>query len=414
MDIMKQAYPNSRFLVIAPALVAKNSWPDELSHWNEHHNLTWSVAVGTVAQRLQAVNQTVDVTIIGRDNLAWLDKIMKHWPYTGIIIDELSGFKNPSSTRNRILHRHVKHVQWVLGLTGTPAVKSLLDLWGEISLIDRSHCLDTSLTRYRTTWFTPDRYINIGTGLQPVSWKPKPGAQEYILHQISQFCLSMTASDHLPGLPEQITIDHWLDMPKLTRMEYDQLRHDMVANLPDGITISVANAGVLTGKLSQLTCGCLYPDRDNPDQRIHHLDNTKLEALHDIIQSINRPTLIFYQYQDELTRLQERYADLHEIHEPNIINQWNQGKIRLLAAQPQAAKYGLNMQKGGHDIIWTSLPWSFDDYRQACDRLHRQGQQETVRVHRLLETNTVDARKRNVLEGRISLHEAVMSALTEN
>ena len=61
--------------------------------------------------------------------------------------------------------------------------------------------------------------------------------------------------------------------------------------------------------------------------------------------------------------------------------------------------------------MWTSLPWSFDDYRQACDRLHRQGQTRPVVVYRLLESGTVDRRKVDVLSGRVQLHEAVMGAL---
>ncbi|MBT1162735.1 SNF2-related protein [Bifidobacterium sp. SO1] len=414
MDILHEENPDGRFLVVAPALVARNSWPDELARWHDLHDLDWAAAVGTPRQRLKAIERNATVTIIGRDSLDWLDRTLKHWPYSGIIVDELSGFKTPGSTRSRILRRHARHADWVLGLTGTPATKSLLDLWGEISIIDRSGILDTSITRYRTKWFTPDRYVNAGGMPRPVSWKPKPGAQERILDLIRPFCLSMTAHDMLPGLPAMITVDHWLDMPHDTRTEYEHLRHDMVAELPDGITVTAANAGVLTGKLSQLTCGCLYPDPDDEDRRIGRFDDVKLDELDRIIHDTATPILVFYQYTDELDRMRDRIPGLREIHEPNIIDQWNKGEIHVLAAHPQAAKYGLNMQSGGHDIVWTSLPWSFDDYRQACDRLHRQGQRHPVRVHRLLESGTVDARKRKVLDGRIALHEAVMSTLKDD
>lgn len=414
MDILHETHPDDRYLIVAPALVARNSWPDELDHWKSLHDLDWALAAGTPKQRLKALERNATVTIIGRDSLDWLDKTLKRWPYNGIIVDELSGFKTPGSTRSRILRRHAKQADWTLGLTGTPATKSLLDLWGEISIIDRSGILDTSITRYRSRWFDADRYVNTGGMPRPVSWKPKPGAQERILDLIRPFCLSMTARDMLPGLPDMITVDHWLDMPYSTRVEYERLRHDMVAELPDGITVTAANAGVLTGKLSQLTCGCLYPDPDDDDRRISRLDDVKLEELDRIIHDTDGPVLVFYQYQNELERMRERIPDLHEIHEPHAVDRWNRGEIRVLAAHPQAAKYGLNMQSGGHDIVWTSLPWSFDDYRQACDRLHRQGQKDTVRVHRLLESRTVDAHKKQVLDGRIALHEAVMRTLKEN
>lgn len=411
MDIMHAADPHARFLVIAPALVARNSWPDELERWKNMHSLTWAAAVGTPKQRSKALDAGADVTVIGQDNLKWLDDKVGDWPWTGIVVDELSGYKTPRSNRGLILRRHARQAKWTLGLTGTPATKNLLDLWGEIAVIDRSETLERSMTRYRDRWFTPTRYIDMGGCRQPIDYRPRDGAQQEILDLIEPFCLSMKASDRLPGLPSMIETDHWLDMPKPTRDTYDRLRRQMVAELGDGTTVTAANAGVLTVKLAQLTCGCLYPDADDPDGTIRHVDDVKLDALADIIGAADGPVLVFYQFKDELERMRARFPGMREVHEKGVLEEWRQGRVPLLAAHPQAAKYGLNIQDGGHEIVWTSLPWSFDDYRQACDRLHRQGQKRTVRVHRLLESNTVDRRKLDVLTGRMMLHEAVMDAL---
>lgn len=262
MDIMHAADPHARFLVIAPALVARNSWPDELERWKNMHSLTWAAAVGTPKQRSKALDAGADVTVIGQDNLKWLDDKVGDWPWTGLIVDELSGYKTPRSNRGLVLRRHARKARWTLGLTGTPATKNLLDLWGEIAVIDRSETLERSMTRYRDRWFTPTRYIDMGGCRQPIDYRPRDGAQQEILDLIEPFCLSMKASDRLPGLPSMIETDHWLDMPKPTRDTYDQMRRQMVAELGDGTTVTAANAGVLTAKLAQLTCGCLYPRLD--------------------------------------------------------------------------------------------------------------------------------------------------------
>ena len=146
MDIMHAADPHARFLVIAPALVARNSWPDELERWKGMHSLTWAVAVGTPRQRSKALDAGADVTVIGQDNLKWLDGKVGDWPWTGLIVDELSGYKTPRSNRGLVLRRHARKARWTLGLTGTPATKNLLDLWGEIAVIDRSETLERSLS----------------------------------------------------------------------------------------------------------------------------------------------------------------------------------------------------------------------------------------------------------------------------
>lgn len=131
MDIMHAADPHARFLVIAPALVARNSWPDELERWKGMHSLTWAAAVGTPRQRSKALDADADVTVIGQDNLKWLDDKAGDWPWTGLIVDELSGYKTPRSNRGLVLRRHARKARWTLGLTGTPATKNLLDLWAK-------------------------------------------------------------------------------------------------------------------------------------------------------------------------------------------------------------------------------------------------------------------------------------------
>lgn len=121
---------------------------------------------------------------------------------------------------------------------------------------------------------------------------------------------------------------------------------------------------------------------------------------------------MFYRFKDELERMRARFgSDLHEVHEPDIVARWNRGEVPMLAAHPLSAKFGLNLREGGHEVVWTTLPWSLDDYSQANARLNRSGQRDTVVVHRLVERGTVDERILDVLAERASLHDSVMAAL---
>ena len=63
---------------------------------------------------------------------------------------------------------------------------------------------------------------------------------------------------------------------------------------------------------------------------------------------------------------------------------WNAGEVDILLIHPSSCGYGLNLQQGGHHIIWFTPSWNLEEYIQANARLHRQGQPKPVIVHRLV------------------------------
>lgn len=429
MDVLHEADPSVRFLVIAPPLIAKYSWPDELAKWSALHSLDWAVLDGSPKRRMEALEKDAAVTVVSQGLLKWLDANVGRWPWTVWVVDELSGYKNPDSVRFRILKARRANLNArplsgggrsraagdrarVLGLTGTPATKNLLDLWAQMYLLDGGATLGPTMSGYRDKWFRPSRMIEGPYGPQVVDWEPREGARGQILGAIAPECMSMRASDKLPDLPPLVEQDHWLDMPAATRRAYSKIRRDLAVELGDGRQVTAANAGVLTGKLSQLAAGCLYPDPDDPDGAVERLDDAKMDELAAIREASDGQLLVFYRFRDELERMRARFgSDLHEVHEPDIVGRWNRGEIPMLAAHPLSAKFGLNLQEGGHEIVWMTLPWSLDDYSQANARLNRSGQRDTVVVHRLVERGTVDGRILDVLAERESLHDSVMAAL---
>ena len=425
LDVMHRLHPDWRFLIVAPKTVAVNTWPAELAKWRQAHTLDWAVACGVKSnakQRREALAQQATVTIINQENLGWLDRELAQWPWDGIVLDELSGYKDPSSNRFRILKRrrqdrthapkhpgHGRPVQWVLGLTGTPAAKGWMDLWAQCRLLDTTGALETTLTRYRETYFTPGRR----NGHVVYEWRARPGAFDRIMRRIEPFCLTMLAREQLQGLPDKpLIIDHWVEMPEQTRREYERFKHERWLELA-GRQVTAVNAGVLAGKLVQFTSGCLYPDEDSVDGRVIHYDAAKLDVFDRIMaESQGEQILVFYQLRDELERLRAKYGKrVRTVDEPGIVDAWNRGEVPVLAAHPAQAKFGLNLQHAGHIIVWLNLTWSLEDWAQANARLDRQGQTRIVQIHRIVTRDSVDERKLDVLSGRAVLADAVMGEL---
>ena len=200
-DMMFDRFEISRVLIIAPLRVARMTWPDELRQWDHLRHLTFAVAVGTEPERRAAVLQGADITIINRENLAWLiEESGFPFDYDTVVIDELSSFKNHQSKRFKVLMRVRPTVKRVIGLTGTPSSNGLMDLWAEFRLLDLGERLGRFITQYRYEYFTPDKR----NGDIVYSYKPLPYAEEAIYRKISDITISMKSTDHLK-MPELVS-----------------------------------------------------------------------------------------------------------------------------------------------------------------------------------------------------------------
>lgn len=373
-----------RVLVIAPLRPAQETWPSELRKWDHLKALTFSLAIGSAKERAAALEADADIFIINRENVPWLVELYKNrWPFDMVVIDELSSFKSYKAQRFKALRKVRPFIERIVGLTGTPAPNGLLDLWPEIYLLDQGRALGRTIGSYRDLYFRPDKR----NGPVIYSWKPLKGSEEQIYKKIDPFCMSLKSEDWL-DLPETIFIRHKVEIDEKGMALYRQMEKDYLLPFADG-DIDAANAAVLTGKLAQMAGGECYDENGRPK----HIHDSKLLAIQDLIDEANgQPVLIFYNYKHEYERLKAILLEPVDIREPGAIERWNKGEIPILLAHPASAGHGLNLQEGGHIIIWFSLPTSLELYQQANKRLSRPGQKYPVLIHHLLAAGTYDYR----------------------
>lgn len=403
--LLRDSFEISRPLVIAPFLPARDTWPAELAKWDHLEGLTYTLAVGSEKERVAALNVDADFYIVNRDNVTWLVNYYKNrWPFDMVVIDELSSFKSSKAQRFRALKKVRKYIKRIVGLTGTPAPNGLLDLWSEVYLLDGGERLGKTLTSYRDAYFTPGKR---GPGNVIYEWIPKEGAEEAIYAKLSDICISMKTEDHIE-LPEKLYIRHNIVLAKEAQSKYSQMRKDMLLPFADG-DVDAATAAILTNKLLQIAGGSVY-DENGKVQWIH---DQKLEQMDQLLEEANgQPVLVFYNYKHERDRLKERYPQAVEIGEAGVVSAWNDQKIPILLANPASAGHGLNLQFGGHIIIWYSPTWNLEYYQQANKRLHRRGQKETVLIHILLAAGTMDEKVYNIsLPKKEACQETLLSAL---
>lgn len=381
----------AKVLVIAPLRVARDTWPAEVAKWDHLSDLDVSIIVGTARERIAAINRSAMIYVVNRENVKWLVEYYENngvrWDFDCVVIDELSSFKNYQSQRFKWLRKIRPFVRRWIGLTGTPTSNGLMDLWAEIGILDGGERLGRFIGRYRDAYFKAES-MNPNTGVV-FSYIPRPGAEEQIYDRISDMTISMKALDYLQ-MPECIYVNHEVAMNDLERKLYDQLKHDLIIHMEDG-DIDAANAAALSNKLLQMSNGAVY-DENGEVRTIHH---RKLEMLEDLVESANgQPVLIAYWFKHDRQRILEHLSSSgcapREMKTSEDIQDWNSGSVSVALIHPASAGHGLNIQSGGHILIWFGLTWSLELYQQTNARLWRQGQRETVTIHHIVTKDTVD------------------------
>ena len=400
----------SRTLVVAPKKVAETTWTAEAEKWEHLKGLRVVKVMGTKKQRKLALASKADVYVIGRDSFVWLVGLYGgNLPFDVLVIDELTSFKSSKSNRFKAMRMATPTVSRVIGLTGTPAPNGLIDLWAQMYCIDMGARLGKSVTKYRETYFETHKWNNI-----IVRCDVKKGCEEVIRAKIADICLSMQAKDYLQ-LPDMITHTEKVELSSKTMAAYTKFEKEKVLEFQEEHTGEASNilansAAGLMNKLSQFANGAIYDE----DRNVHEVHDEKLDRLAEIIEAANGSSvLVFYQFKHDIDRIAKKLKGYRvKVYQCEAeLKEWNAGKIDVLLAHPASTAFGLNMQEGGHYIVWYGTGWNLELYQQANARLHRQGQQYPVTVYQLICTGTVDERAAAALESKKGVQQGLLDSL---
>lgn len=402
-DLLFDSFEVHKVLVVAPLRVARDTWSAEIEKWEHLKNQRYSVVVGTEQERLKALRTPADIYIINRENVQWLvEESGLIFDFDMAVIDELSSFKNYQSKRFRAFMKVRPKLKRIVGLTGTPAGNGLMDLFAEFKLLDMGERLGRLIGQYRNTYFQPDKR----NGMVIYSYKPLPNAERQIYDKISDITISMKAVDHLK-MPELISSEYTVRLSEKEKEKYDRLKKDLIFSTEDN-EVTAANAASLSNKLSQMANGAVYSD----DESVIQIHDRKLDALEDIIESMNgRPLLVAYWFKHDLERIRKRF-EIREIKSSADISDWNSGKIPVALIHPASAGHGLNLQSGSSTLVWFGLTWSLELYQQTNARLWRQGQTaDTVVIQHIIAKGTIDEQIMKALKTKDTTQAALITAV---
>lgn len=396
--------PKAKTLVIAPKAIARATWIDEIDKWKAPLKYR-SLIVNDEGKQLnkdlrhQAYKDAFSdkhpkIYFLNKDLLMDCIKYYQNsktmsWPFEYLVIDESQNFKSYNAKRFIALKKVLPKIKRLIELTGTPAPNGLMDLWPQIYLLDHGQSLGETISDYRQRFFKPTIYIQN----HPVSWEPLKyqgyNAEYDIYQRIKPYVISMKNTTlKLP--PVTFTQDKvYLDQEQY--QVYKKMVKDKVLQITPDCKVTADNAAVLAGRLSQMASGALYIDEEHNFIRIH---DEKLKRTKYIIDNTDSPVLVVYYWQSDLKML-KKYLKKQKMpfsvfdKTPEMIDNWNEGKYKTMLMQASAG-VGINLQQGGHTLVWYTLPWNLEQYIQVNGRLVRQGQKYPVIIHQLMTDKTID------------------------
>lgn len=407
----------SRVLVVAPKVVAESTWAQECRKWDHLSDLRVSVVMGSAAKRAKALAADADIYVTSRDLFVWVTEQGK-WKFDVVVLDELTSFKTSNSKRFKAFKSVRPYMQRVIGLTGTPAPNGLKDLWAQMYCIDMGQRLGRAKTRFMNENF--DLFVRNNITIKATL---KPGKEKEIYRKIGDIVLTMKAEDYL-DVPPIIEIEQRVVLSDDVMKRYRAFERDCVMEfdaLTDGASGSViaSSAAALTNKLLQFASGALYIGQESDKSRVWaHTHSEKLDALIELLeqaQAGGESVLVFYQFQHDYER-----AICHPGLKPFRYRKysgnadfeaWNAGEVDVLFTHAASTAYGLNLQQGGHVIIWYGTGWNAELYLQGNARLARQGQTHPTRVYKLICEGTADEDAAAAVSGKIATQEAMLQAL---
>ncbi|MGN0667510.1 MAG: DEAD/DEAH box helicase [Huintestinicola sp.] len=407
-ELMYDRFEVQKVLIIAPKKVAETTWQKEVKKWDHLQLLSCSTILGSEKKRIRAINAPASIYIINRENVCWLVENYKYnWPFDMIVIDEASSFKNHQAKRFKALRMIRPKLRRLVELTGTPSPNGLIDLWAQIYLIDQGQRLGKGIGYFREHWFLPDKRNRE----QIFTYKPKDGAEVDIKEALSDVVISMKSEDYL-DLPDVINIDVPVILSPEARKSYDTIEQTMLLQVDEETIIEATTRASLYNKLLQLANGAVY----NEEHVAVEVHDCKLEALRELVESLNgQHALLFYSFRHDIPRIYAALKSLglriEEYKGPQQEEDWNAGKIDILLTHPASTAYGLNLQYGGHHIVWFGKNPSLELTLQANKRLHRQGQKEPVIIHNLIVENSSEEDVVKSLEDKDNMETALINSL---
>ena len=395
----------SRTLVIAPKKVCGSTWMEESKRLNYFSPVLVS---GTSKQKTKALLTQSNLYVANTDSVKLINKLVDLgvFHFDSIIVDESTNFKSNKSKRFKALREITKNIGVKILLTGTPMPNSPSDIFSQMLLIDDGEAFGKDIKSFRR------QYTKYG--------KIERSRIYSFMSKIKERCMYLKAEDHMVDAPKVEYINKYFTMNNENLNSYwdfEKYKKIDAMNLSGNNNQDRIKRINITNKLCQFANGFVYHNStDSKGKIVRHSQTMHTAKINELKKYLkdnpNENVLVAYNFKSDLEALKKEFSFARQLDDSGeVVKQWNEGKIKMLLLQPQSAGYGLNLQFGGHTVIWFGLTWKIDCYLQFNARVIRPKQKNKVKVVHLINEGTIDERIMEVITKKIEDQKEVLDFL---
>ena len=334
-----------------------------------------------------------------------------------VCIDEMTAFKNRRAARSTAINKVLSLAGPAnrIGISGTPNSNFITDIWHPVFLIDGGDRLSESFMEFQDTVCIA--VYNPHATKSGAKWEPKQGAEEDVALLLSDINIRYTIDECL-DLPEQSTRTYVCKISKPHRQAYNEYRIQAMLEIGDQVS-SAKHAGVKVHRLLQTASGIVYDD----DGQAMLIDTQRMRDVVQMVEDREHPCLVVFQWKPqkrELEYLLGRVGIPYGVIDGSVpqqvrtdcIRAFQEGKLKVLLIQPQAAAHGLTLTAAS-TVVWVSPTYSPELYIQTNARVRRPGQKRNTEVIHMMAPGTVEGRAYAALQLKIGRIQDMLKYLWE-
>lgn len=372
-------------LILCPLSVIETAWVDDCNQFYPDLKIVncWG---NSKNERISSLESDSDIYVMNYESYKILKNRIAAMNFKCVIIDESQVMKNMTAQITNELLQLIDVISHRFVLSGTPTPNHNSEIFPQMKFVD-SEVFGNNYYGFQARYFHQDME-------NPHRWYQTDEDKEAYFNRLRDKSVFLKKEDCV-DLPPKVFELRRFDLGKEQKTYYKNMLKDIQDNINEWSKFEFT-AKLM--KLREIVSGFVI----NKDGTISDFDTNKDKLLEDSFGEIgNKPVIIWCQFQHEIDRLAKKYDGValtsKTKNRDSTIRDFKNGKIQKLFTHPKLLGKGLTFVNCTYNIYY-SLSFSYEEYRQSQDRIHRIGQNNKCTYIILQGRNTIDEKIYNCLK----------------
>ena len=382
----------SKTIILCPLSVIETAWVDDCNRFYPEKKIVncWS---NSRDGRIDALNENADIYVMNYESYKILKNEIRAAGFDCMIVDESSCMKNMGSQITSMILEMISVIPHRFVLSGCPTPNHNSEIFPQMKFVN-NEIFGNNYYGFLARYFHQDM-------ANPHVWFQTDEDKERYNLRLGEQSVFLKKEDCV-DLPDKIFQVRRFDLSKEQRKYYDEMINDIQSHINEWSKFEFT-AKLM--KLREIVSGFVYPKGSKGTNIVKMLSN-KTAILSEVLNEIgDKQVIIWCQFQYEIESLAEQFGGVgltsKTKRRDDIIRDFRDGKIKYLFTHPQLLGKGLTFVNCTYNVYY-SLSFSYEEFKQSQDRIHRIGQTNKCTYIILQARDTIDEKIYDCLQRKKS------------